>query len=166
LHHAQKANLYIVQGGKADVYPIGAIDGHGIFHFWWCQMALSICAVPVAPAGFTKALQNGASLSVNMRKVIFIVVVSIGILTACNHESADEHPGQPVTQRRAIFRRIAHSLEQMGLVLRDRKDYDPQEFSANAMELNRLASEPCTSNSIARSVSPKPRCAANVGADS
>jgi len=81
-------------------------------------------------------------MSFNMRKRLFILVVAMLALTACNHESADEHPGQPVTQRRALFRKIGHTLEQMGLVLRDRKDYDPQEFSANALELNRLASLP------------------------
>jgi cytochrome c556 len=79
---------------------------------------------------------------VNMRKALFILVVTLQGLTACNHESTDDHPGQPVTQRRALFRKIGHALEQMALVLRYRRDYDPQEFSANALELNRLASLP------------------------
>lgn len=77
-----------------------------------------------------------------MRQAVFILFLTLLGLTACNHESADDHPGQPVTQRRALFRKIGHTLEQMGLVLRDRKDYDPQEFSANALELNRLSSLP------------------------
>ena len=77
-----------------------------------------------------------------MRKTVFILVVTLLGLAACNHESADDHPGQPVTQRRALFRKIGHTLEQIGLVLRDRKDYDSQEFSANALELNHLSSLP------------------------
>lgn len=76
------------------------------------------------------------------KKTVFILVVTLLGLTACNHESADDRPGQPVTQRRALFRKIGHALEQMGLVLRDRKDSDSQKLSATALELNRLATLP------------------------
>lgn len=64
------------------------------------------------------------------------------VLAGCGGDWDDAHPGQPVTQRRALFRKIASVTEQMGLVLRDRKDYDPQEFAHNARELHTLSTAP------------------------
>ena len=70
-----------------------------------------------------------------------LLITSLCVV-ACTEEPADPHAGQPVTQRRAILKQISGTMEQMSLVLRDRKNYEPQEFAANAAELNRLASTP------------------------
>ena len=71
----------------------------------------------------------------------FLAVVALTV-SACTEQAADGHPGQPVTQRRALFKDISRALEQMGMVLRERKAYDPQEFTANAIELDRLSTLP------------------------
>ncbi len=63
-------------------------------------------------------------------------------LTACNDEAKDTHPDKLVTQRRALFKEFTRTLEPMGLVARDRKDYNPREFNINALALQKLASQP------------------------
>lgn len=71
-----------------------------------------------------------------------IAVAATLALTACNDTPEDTHPGQPVTQRKAVFKQIMRTLEPMGMVARDRKDYDRQEFLASAEELKQLATQP------------------------
>ncbi len=63
-------------------------------------------------------------------------------LTACNDEAKDTHPDKLVTQRRALFKEFTRTLEPMGLVARDRKDYNPREFNISALALQKLASQP------------------------
>ena len=80
-----------------------------------------------------------------MFKTIFssLAVVSACLaLSACNGEPKDTHPDQLVTQRRAIFKSFTRTLEPMGLVARDRKDYNPREFNVSALELQKLARQP------------------------
>ena len=64
------------------------------------------------------------------------------MLSSCNNEPKDTHTGQPVTKRKAVFKQIMRTLEPMGMVVRDRQDYDRQEFLASARELKQLASQP------------------------
>jgi cytochrome c556 len=67
---------------------------------------------------------------------------TVWALTACNDEAKDTHPGQPVTERRAIFKQFTRTLEPMGLVARERKDYNPREFNVSALALQKLATQP------------------------
>lgn len=63
-------------------------------------------------------------------------------LCACNDEPKDMHPDKPVSQRRALFKQFTRTLEPMGLVARERKDYNPREFNIAALELQKLARQP------------------------
>ena len=63
-------------------------------------------------------------------------------LTACNDEAKDTHPDKLVTQRRVLFKEFTRTLEPMGLVARDRKDYNPREFNVSALALQKIASQP------------------------
>lgn len=71
-----------------------------------------------------------------------IAVFAAFALTACNDTPKDTHPGQPVAKRKAVFKQIMRTLEPMGMVARDRKDYERQEFLASAKELKQLATQP------------------------
>ena len=64
------------------------------------------------------------------------------VLSACNGEPKDTHPEQWVTQRRTIFKQFTRTLEPMGLVARDRKDYNAREFNESALALQKLATQP------------------------
>lgn len=70
-----------------------------------------------------------------------IAIAAAFALTACN-EPKDTHPGQPVTKRKAVFKQMVRTLEPMGMVARDRKEYDRQELLTNAQELKQLATQP------------------------
>ena len=63
-------------------------------------------------------------------------------LSACNDEPKDTHPDKLVTQRRALFKQFTRTLEPMGLVARDRKDYNAREFNESALALQKLATQP------------------------
>lgn len=69
-------------------------------------------------------------------------VMAALLLTACGNEAKDTHPDQLVSKRRAIFKQFTRTLEPMGLVARDRKDYNPREFNINALELQKLSTQP------------------------
>jgi cytochrome c556 len=69
------------------------------------------------------------------------IVVTL-TLTACSNEVQDTHPNQPVTKRKAIFKQMLRTLEPMGMVVREREDYDRQTFLGSAQKLNQLATEP------------------------
>jgi cytochrome c556 len=49
---------------------------------------------------------------------------------------------QLVSKRQAIFKQMTKTLEPMGLVARDHKAYDAQEFKAFALSLQHLSSQP------------------------
>jgi cytochrome c556 len=72
----------------------------------------------------------------------FIVVAAVMGLAACNDEPKDTHPDQLVSKRRAIFKQFTRTLEPMGLVARDRKDYNPRELNISALELEKLSKQP------------------------
>ena len=62
--------------------------------------------------------------------------IDIGVLPI------DTHPAQLVTKRRAIFKEFTRTLEPMGMVARDRKDYSPREVYISALALEKLATQP------------------------
>lgn len=64
------------------------------------------------------------------------------LLTGCGAEPVDNHPGQPVTKRKAVFKQIMRTLEPMGMVVRNHQDYDREAFLAGARELKQLATQP------------------------
>lgn len=68
-------------------------------------------------------------------------VAAVLALTACK-KAIDTHPDQLVTKRRAIFKEFTRTLEPMGMVARDRKDYNPSEFRIRALALEKLAMQP------------------------
>ena len=63
-------------------------------------------------------------------------------LSGCTGEAKDTHPEQLVTKRRAVFKQFTRTLEPIGLVARGRKDYNPREVNASALELQKLAQQP------------------------
>jgi cytochrome c556 len=73
---------------------------------------------------------------------LLLALTSVLILSACSSEVKDTHPNQLVTQRKAIFKQFTKTLEPMGMVARGRKDYNPREFNINALELQKLTSQP------------------------
>ncbi|WP_114970505.1 c-type cytochrome [Rhodoferax ferrireducens] len=74
---------------------------------------------------------------------MFVVVAAVA-LAACSDEPKDTHPDQLVSKRRAIFKQFTRTLEPMGLVARDRKDYNPRELNISALELEKLSKQPWT----------------------
>ena len=61
-------------------------------------------------------------------------------LAACG-EPEDTGPGRPVAHRRAAFQAILDAFEPMGIRLRA-KQYDPDEFIAQAKQLNKVKEGP------------------------
>lgn len=76
------------------------------------------------------------------RLSLLIVIGAVIGLAACNDTPKDTHPDQLVTKRRAIFKQFTRTLEPMGLVARDRKDYNPRELNISALELEKLSKQP------------------------
>ena len=73
---------------------------------------------------------------------LLLTLASLLVLGACGEEAKDTHPDQLVTKRKAIFKQFTKALEPMGMVARGRKDYNPREFNINALELQKLTSQP------------------------
>lgn len=77
-----------------------------------------------------------------------LLIASLSLLAAsvalsgCSGEAADTHPDQPVTKRRALFKEFTRTLEPMGMVARDRKDYSASEFLDQALALKKLSVQP------------------------
>jgi cytochrome c556 len=63
-------------------------------------------------------------------------------LAACSEAPKDTHPEQLVSKRQALFKQFTRTLEPMGVVARDRQPYQPDALLAQALELQRLASQP------------------------
>lgn len=76
------------------------------------------------------------------RFLLFTVIAASLTLTGCSSEPRDTHPDQPVTKRKAVFKQMLRTLEPMGMVVRERENYDSQVFLADAKKLKQLASEP------------------------
>ena len=71
-----------------------------------------------------------------------LLTIAALTLTACNDPAKDTHPDKPVTKRNVIFKQFTRTLEPMGLVARDRQDYNKREFLASALELEKLSTQP------------------------
>jgi cytochrome c556 len=63
-------------------------------------------------------------------------------LAGCGGGEIDSHPGQPVKNRQAAFNKMLQAKDELGLVVRGRKDYKAQVFLDEARELQRLSREP------------------------
>lgn len=63
-------------------------------------------------------------------------------LGACSERVKDTHPQQWVSQRQAVFKQFTRTLEPLGLVARDRQPYEAASFTASALELQRLSTQP------------------------
>lgn len=63
-------------------------------------------------------------------------------LTGCSQEATDNHPNQPVTKRRAVFKEFTRTLEPMGMVARDRETYNAATFLVQAQALQKLSTQP------------------------
>lgn len=74
--------------------------------------------------------------------VACLVLGSLWVVMACSDAAKDTHPQQLVSKRQALFKDFTRTLEPMGQVARDRKPYNPREFHASALELQRLSSLP------------------------
>jgi cytochrome c556 len=74
--------------------------------------------------------------------LVLLAVAASLTLTACSGEAKDTHPDQPVTKRRAILKQFTKTLEPMGLVARGRATYNPREMNLNALELQKLSTQP------------------------
>jgi len=64
------------------------------------------------------------------------------LLSACGQGSRDTHPQQLLSKRIAIFKKFTKTLEPMGLVARDRRDYVKAEFVEQANALKELSTQP------------------------
>lgn len=72
----------------------------------------------------------------------FLVIAATLALTACNDTVKDTHPDQLVTKRIAVFKQFTRTLEPMGLVARERQDYNRREFLVSALALEKLSTQP------------------------
>jgi cytochrome c556 len=63
-------------------------------------------------------------------------------LTGCSQEAPDNHPDQPVSKRRAVFKEFTRTLEPMGMVARDRATYNAATFLTQAQALQKLSAQP------------------------
>jgi cytochrome c556 len=80
-----------------------------------------------------------------MRKLLIAsssLLAATMALTGCSQEPPDNHPDQPVTKRRAVFREFTRTLEPMGLVARDRQTYNAASFLEQAQALKKLSVQP------------------------
>ena len=72
----------------------------------------------------------------------FLVIAATLALTACNDAAKDPHPEQLVSKRIAIFKQFTRTLEPMGLVARERQDYNRREFLLSAQALEKISTQP------------------------
>lgn len=98
----------------------------------------SAAVIPLLPPG--GATQPVPSMPTAF-PTLFVALLALA-LAGCNGEAPDTHPDQPVTKRRAVFKDMVRTLEPMGMVARERKDYQATEFLASALALQQLATRP------------------------
>lgn len=73
---------------------------------------------------------------------LLLVIATPLVLSACNDKAKDTHPDQLVTKRIAIFKQFTRTLEPMGLVARERQDYNRHDFLRSAQALEKLSTQP------------------------
>ena len=74
-------------------------------------------------------------------QTVLIATLGALLLTACGGEPADTRPGQPVSARRAAFKKILLAFEPIGIALRE-KQYDADRFIALAGKLDQAKDGP------------------------
>lgn len=94
----------------------------------------------MAPPAFTLRLRP-PSMS-KFLSATALAITAVVALSACNDTPKDTHPDQLVTKRIAIFKQLTRTLEPMGLVARERQDYNRREFNLSALELEKLSTQP------------------------
>ncbi len=70
-----------------------------------------------------------------------VLLVAVLGLSACG-QGADNHPGQPVTKRKLVFKQILRTLEPMGQTVRGTNPYDSAQFLDLANQLQTLSTQP------------------------
>jgi cytochrome c556 len=76
-----------------------------------------------------------------MRFLTLLISILIAVVTSACGEAADSRPGQPVSERRAAFKKILLAFEPMGIALRDKK-YAPDQFIVMAGQLAQVKDGP------------------------
>lgn len=77
-----------------------------------------------------------------MAALCAVSAVAVLSLAACSDTPQDTHPQKLVTQRQAVFKDFARTLEPLGMVARDRAPYEPGAVLAGALALQRLSTLP------------------------
>ena len=72
----------------------------------------------------------------------FMLIATALLLAGCSDKIKDSHPQQLVSKRQAIFKQLTKALEPLGLVARERKDYNKGEFQSGALTLQELSGQP------------------------
>lgn len=78
------------------------------------------------------------------KPVLFTLLMSASglLLVACSNGTGDPHPDKLMTKRVALFKKFTKTLEPMGLVARDRREYVKAEFVEQAQALKELSTQP------------------------
>jgi len=71
-----------------------------------------------------------------------LVCTASALIAGCGQSSGDPHPQQLLSKRIAIFKKFTKTLEPMGLVARDRRDYVKADFVEQAKTLQELSTQP------------------------
>ena len=80
-------------------------------------------------------------MSGNLRTGI-LIAATLCVLFGCVKPVLDLHPNHVLTKRKLLFKQFSHTLEPMGMVISDRAPYVPDEFLANAEDLQKLSTKP------------------------
>ena len=65
-----------------------------------------------------------------------------GLIACSPADPVDDRPGQPVAQRKKLFKQILNTLEPMGLMVRERQPFKADEFQRRARDLKELSVQP------------------------
>lgn len=76
------------------------------------------------------------------KTTLIALLATTALLASCSDAGKDTHPQQLVSKRQAIFKKFTKTLEPLGLVARDRRDYVKAEFVADALALQELSNQP------------------------
>jgi cytochrome c556 len=91
---------------------------------------------------FNLKTQAMSKLSPLKLPLLLTLLASLFLVGACSEGARDTHPEKLLTKRLAIFKQFTKTLEPMGLVARDRKDYVKAEFVESANALKELSTQP------------------------
>jgi cytochrome c556 len=74
-------------------------------------------------------------------RLTLLLIAALG-LAGCSDVPTDTHPEQLLTKRQALFKQFTRSFEPVVGVARDRQPYQADALLAQALDLQRLASQP------------------------